>query len=117
MCRYISRPESYPECSSYPLAAPTPSPAPLPYTTLFRSRYPGHAAPPSYLPVQRWCPTPELASPSPRCNCRWPLLRPSGSERSEDHTSELQSRFEIVCRFLLATTYTSHAPPNSTSSC
>src|SRR6266513_5543746 len=50
----------------------------FPYTTLFRSRAPG--------PARR----------------RWPRsrrLRPNA--RSEEHTSELQSRFDLVCRLLL----------------
>src|SRR6266496_5921214 len=50
----------------------------FPYTTLFRS--PGAAA-------TRWRPR-----SSARCSC---------SGRSEEHTSELQSRREIVCRLLL----------------
>src|SRR6266704_7195938 len=29
----------------------------------------------------------------------WPV--PTGSARSEEHTSELQSRFDLVCRLLL----------------
>src|SRR2546428_9328760 len=50
----------------------------FPYTTLFRSR-----------PSQ-----PALRPTSPRC--RHPV-RP----RSEEHTSELQSRSDLVCRLLL----------------
>src|SRR5207249_10936437 len=47
---------------------------------------------------------------SPRCAAteRWPgpsrftgRARPSGAPRSEEHTSELQSRFDLVCRLLL----------------
>src|SRR5438067_9840181 len=30
-----------------------------------------------------------------------PLRRPPGLARSEEHTSELQSRFDLVCRLLL----------------
>src|SRR2546430_9708374 len=52
----------------------------FPYTTLFRSR---------------WKCRPALA----------PLLQatsaPSGSRRSEEHTSELQSQSNLVCRLLL----------------
>src|SRR5699024_11528790 len=40
-----------------------------------------------------------------------PLLRRRGGLRSEEHTSELQSRFDLVCRLLLekksTTTFTS----------
>src|SRR6267143_3984382 len=50
----------------------------FPYTTLFRS-------------CRRW-------------NCCWPRTRQSSapsSARSEEHTSELQSQFHLVCRLLL----------------
>src|SRR6476620_12284997 len=50
----------------------------FPYTTLFRSG-------------RRWCP--------PRCR-RWCCPR-SRRTRSEEHTSELQSRQYLVCRLLL----------------
>src|SRR5207249_5604125 len=32
---------------------------------------------------------------------RGPLPSPNSSDRSEEHTSELQSRFDLVCRLLL----------------
>src|SRR5438309_11937538 len=50
----------------------------FPYTTLFRSRTPhnGYSV--------RWRPSPASLSP-----------------RSEEHTSELQSQFHLVCRLLL----------------
>src|SRR6266571_5354188 len=51
----------------------------FPYTTLFRSR---PATP-------RWPPSPER----PRGRWGWP--------RSEEHTSELQSHVNLVCRLLL----------------
>src|SRR2546428_6697820 len=53
----------------------------FPYTTLFRSR-------------------PRRAKPSrPPKTTRQRL--PSASSRSEEHTSELQSRSDLVCRLLL----------------
>src|SRR2546429_6864686 len=61
----------------------------FPYTTLFRSRWPG--------------PT----SPSFPANLSSPFPRPIATERfmscprSEEHTSELQSRLHLVCRLLL----------------
>src|SRR5699024_12424555 len=68
----------------------------FPYTTLFRS-----------APCSR-------GSPSTRCGWSTPSLRraarcgprrgpsaPSLGWRSEEHTSELQSRFDLVCRLLL----------------
>src|SRR5438067_6094454 len=53
----------------------------FPYTTLFRS--------PEVMP----CSTPP---PSPRRR-----RVAAASARSEEHTSELQSRFDLVCRLLL----------------
>src|SRR6266513_5103481 len=52
----------------------------FPYTTLFRSR--AGALTTCARPVRGRC-------------------GGSGSTRSEEHTSELQSRFELVCRLLL----------------
>src|SRR6266513_6556324 len=40
------------------------------------------------------------ASGSPRRSCR-PTCAGQSRSRSEEHTSELQSRFELVCRLLL----------------
>src|SRR5205809_5081343 len=55
----------------------------FPYTTLFRSRRQrGHARP--------------LHEPAPP-----ERLRLHGQSRSEEHTSELQSRLHLVCRLLL----------------
>src|SRR5699024_12406151 len=57
----------------------------FPYTTLFRSR-PQRPAPPCG----------RRRSPPPHGR-----PRPSPPGRSEEHTSELQSRFDLVCRLLL----------------
>src|SRR2546430_13275811 len=51
----------------------------FPYTTLFRSRLRGSPPP--------------VGSPAARC--------PGPSSRSEEHTSELQSQSNLVCRLLL----------------
>src|SRR5690349_23220600 len=66
----------------------------FPYTTLFRSR------PSRWWGPLRWTrPAPPSHKPSRtrvsrrRAVSRWP--------RSEEHTSELQSRRELVCRLLL----------------
>src|SRR5689334_25026083 len=40
-------------------------------------------------------------SPSRRARPRSPLRRSSRGRRSEEHTSELQSQFHLVCRLLL----------------
>src|SRR3712207_7984366 len=78
----------------------------LPYTTLFRSsphtcasrnpspssaRAPG--ASPTARPATDLRRAPCWASASPRCA--------GGGRRSEEHTSELQSRQYLVCRLLL----------------
>src|SRR5689334_24857036 len=56
----------------------------FPYTTLFRSS----AAPP------------RTVKSSPATTTFRPLIRPE-MIRSEEHTSELQSQFHLVCRLLL----------------
>src|SRR5688572_31813861 len=56
----------------------------FPYTTLFRS---------SPAPTSTAACCPPTRSPRP-CSC-------SGSGRSEEHTSELQSQSNLVCRLLL----------------
>src|SRR5699024_11854933 len=101
-----------------PSARPAPTSPLFPYTTLFRSDGPGvfdGIVVPPFLEV--CC----LRSSKPHLKmvrasavgwdgCRGrPLVgmppRPAGSfgriTRSEEHTSELQSRFDLVCRLLL----------------
>src|SRR5438067_6555593 len=73
----------------------------FPYTTLFRSRGASF----------NWCATSETVRPSasralfssaPTASLILaPLQRPVFGRRSEEHTSELQSRFDLVCRLLL----------------
>src|SRR3989442_10262431 len=59
----------------------------FPYTTLFRSR-------------RSACSTSSGESPRAKMNPRY--CQPSGNgTRSEEHTSELQSRPHLVCRLLL----------------
>src|SRR3712207_7365702 len=60
----------------------------FPYTTLFRSRVPGH-------PAMSTTSRPEMSTPSSRA------LVVARARRSEEHTSELQSRQYLVCRLLL----------------
>src|SRR5690606_42032740 len=91
--------------SSVPPRRPPGSP-PFPYTTLFRSSAAGRPR-----PVRR-------VSPPPTRSCRrrsrrrptaaresagpsWPALHGYEKRRSEEHTSELQSRENLVCRLLL----------------
>src|SRR5699024_12560200 len=86
-----------------PLYRPPPTPPPFPYTTLFRSRRDGGAGPRSR----------RTAAHGSRClrRARRPRWVPPDAHvrrrtaarrlRSEEHTSELQSRFDLVCRLLL----------------
>src|SRR4051812_49797710 len=67
----------------------------FPYTTLFRSRRP--AAPRVHRPGHPQAPVPR-AQPAIRRHA--PALR-RGHVRSEEHTSELQSHVNLVCRLLL----------------
>src|SRR3712207_8024348 len=77
----------------------------FPYTTLFRSwsgsaapRAPASPPPPGSpaTPRRRWrCPAP-APPPAAGAAAAWP--------RSEEHTSELQSRQYLVCRLLLEKT-------------
>src|SRR2546422_3563330 len=60
----------------------------FPYTTLFRSRRPC-----------RWVRTIPMGWPT--ISTDEPDLRQAGFSRSEEHTSELQSRLHLVCRLLL----------------
>src|SRR5207249_9118522 len=76
---------------------PPPRSTLFPYTTLFRSPAP-------------W---PSCTAPSTSARSRWSAgcrarrsaavrgWSPAATSRSEEHTSELQSRFDLVCRLLL----------------
>src|SRR3712207_8871970 len=77
----------------------------FPYTTLFRSLRPGHAGGPRSPPQATRGPS---IHPTP--SGRRILAQPRGNlegvsnfllTRSEEHTSELQSRLYLVCRLLL----------------
>src|SRR5690554_7286614 len=91
----------------------------FPYTTLFRS----HPAPPPTAPrpaaplgtATLPGPSRPRSSPAGRSD-QPPATSPTDAERSEEHTSELQSRPHLVCRLLLEkkknkTTPTSNIPP------
>src|SRR5438067_3413075 len=70
----------------------------FPYTTLFRSLQP-HAARrecDQLLPQTR-----REAKPLEPHRLARPLTVGERHDRSEEHTSELQSRFDLVCRLLL----------------
>src|SRR5699024_12431022 len=78
-----------PFISSFVLIRRPPTPTLFPYTTLFRSaRHPLHHGPGHAAADQQGLPH--------------ALVLPAGEDlRSEEHTSELQSRFDLVCRLLL----------------
>src|SRR5699024_12692257 len=81
-----------------PFVLPSPIPPPpsstlFPYTTLFRSR---RRSSPRTSPWS--CPCSASSSPSSPAPADSASQPPS---RSEEHTSELQSRFDLVCRLLL----------------
>src|SRR3712207_8488945 len=68
----------------------------FPYTTLFRSRGSGDVM----VPTLRG-PVVPAAVPPTTTAARPVLVRQVGTCRSEEHTSELQSRQYLVCRLLL----------------
>src|SRR3712207_8628045 len=70
----------------------------FPYTTLFRSAATSPISTPSDPPLKAQTSSPSTASSSPTTS---PPSPPSRSSRSEEHTSELQSRQYLVCRLLL----------------
>src|SRR2546430_8630112 len=63
----------------------------FPYTTLFRSCAPARQPSPSMS-------APNTSSTRPHQRLMW---MPSERARSEEHTSELQSQSNLVCRLLL----------------
>src|SRR5699024_12695962 len=103
-CLADSLPSAVPS-SSLP---PRPTPTLFPYTTLFRSarrephpRPRGDAAAGDLGPR---APHPQEGRPghdSHRAGTGRAALGPRDARRSEEHTSELQSRFDLVCRLLL----------------
>src|SRR5437868_7943543 len=73
----------------------------FPYTTLFRSRFQTFAARRSCAKSAIDSSSPRLCEPAVVCTMKGsPVLFRIGL-RSEEHTSELQSRFDLVCRLLL----------------
>src|SRR5947209_12095755 len=81
-CSSVLKAKSNPRTSFFFIIRPPPRSTLFPYTTLFRSA--------------------RLQSAPPRLTSRGPRLASrSRTRRSEDHTSELQSRQYLVCRLLL----------------
>src|SRR5687768_17862419 len=86
----------------------------FPYTTLFRSRSSATLIPSSS--VQLVAPLPTITTSTPFSPSSMPFTRSSSdgtpgtpSRRSEEHTSELQSRLHLVCRLLLEKKKKHHA--------
>src|SRR5260370_16828983 len=78
----------------------------FPYTTLFRSQLHGAGAQRNHCAVEREIAIAELAHVAQQFG-----LRAMGVEyrmRSEEHTSELQSHLNLVCRLLLEKKKTRH---------
>src|SRR5690554_7441896 len=82
----------------------------FPYTTLFRSTLKASAFCNSFRPLASIkkdiaCPPPVLATTTcPSAVCHFSVCAmqpPPRGSRSEEHTSELQSRPHLVCRLLL----------------
>src|SRR2546422_4514929 len=75
----------------------------FPYTTLFRSNWAcSDLSAAFYTPMAQQ----QQSQGVPRHReivscCAAPILEWSGTVRSEEHTSELQSRLHLVCRLLL----------------
>src|SRR2546430_7256025 len=79
----------------------------FPYTTLFRSRG-GDTVQAGALAAARRARVSHLAGPrlgrcpsGRRCGCRRRRRGADQPKRSEEHTSELQSQSNLVCRLLL----------------
>src|SRR5438067_9129807 len=78
----------------------------FPYTTLFRSdACPTSGAQAASIAALTRYVAPTAAAPQPsadnRSGPRTDRFPNSSAGRSEEHTSELQSRFDLVCRLLL----------------
>src|SRR3712207_8752724 len=72
----------------------------FPYTTLFRSGAHAHAAPSQWTGAAVSALLLHAFKSRSSCTCRLPT-RSGIKLRSEEHTSELQSRQYLVCRLLL----------------
>src|SRR2546429_5643821 len=84
----------------------------FPYTTLFRSTCRVHIM----RPGANTCFNNQSTEPRKWSNCVAYDFSLGEEVRSEEHTSELQSRLHLVCRLLLET-QSSTAPPDSFLRC
>src|SRR5699024_11557430 len=103
-CPALHTPSSSSRLHPHPILRPTRSPR-FPYTTLFRSMILGESAARSTF----WAPSATDSSSGAKSGAPLTRLTPIRLRtvssallwRSEEHTSELQSRFDLVCRLLL----------------
>src|SRR5260370_31393095 len=87
----------------------------FPYTPLFRSGS-GEPVPPSPVPPSPVPPSPVPPGPeSPSSGPPAPGGQETQDRRSEEHTSELQSHLNLVCRLLLEKKKTTQTPHNRSS--
>src|SRR5262249_59714025 len=98
---------------SFPLMRPPPRPTLFPYTTLFRSVEPPAPAAPRGLDRDRVGRADGRADGVAAAE-RWVEPRHAAEERSEEHTSELQSLTNLVCRLLLEKKKTTQHMQSST---
>src|SRR3712207_7344710 len=85
----------------------------FPYTTLFRSE---NGAPADFVLIGATTREPKDINPALRSRCTEVYFEPLSSKdvediRSEEHTSELQSRQYLVCRLLLEKKKTTRSTP------
>src|SRR3712207_7475137 len=73
----------------------------FPYTTLFRSNSAVRRSPNSWTSSAPKVDTPTSETHTGRSVAAWISRSRDGHSRSEEHTSELQSRQYLVCRLLL----------------
>src|SRR3712207_8131672 len=91
----------------------------FPYTTLFRSAKLGlpYAGPLTFLTLRFWLAAVLLTLLALATRAPWPQrkveVRHYAVARSEEHTSELQSRQYLVCRLLLDYSTKSADPPTA----
>src|SRR5207249_7854464 len=73
----------------------------LNHTLLDRARRPGGGLAKQYYSRQRYYALTPASNPAPLSRIVLLGQSPARPTRSEEHTSEIQSRFELVCRLLL----------------
>src|SRR5438034_8843522 len=85
----------------------------LPYTTLFRSTCNECRTPARRAAAPRW-PFRQAVWRPRHITDEWPQYRAVAEARSEEHTSELQSHSDLVCRLLLEKKNTTHTKRKQT---